>query len=118
MTNKARSTAILLLMCSTCCCFLGYSFLKLTTVYSVCGEPVPREILLNGHEMDVMDVEGRAGCASMNELWGEHEIRVKFKDGTERIVLVYPSIRDYDSSAIHIGRDKVKAYSLRYKIVK
>ncbi|HRF60560.1 MAG TPA: hypothetical protein PLH94_11705 [Fimbriimonadaceae bacterium] len=54
----------------------------------------------------------------MNELWGEHEIRVTFEDGTERIVIVYPSIRDYESSSIHIGKDKVKAYNWRYKVVK
>jgi len=75
---------------------------------------MPKEIAQNGRALEI----GREGCADMNELWGEHEIRVTFEDGTERIVIVYPSIRDYESSSIHIGKDKVKAYNWRYKVVK
>jgi hypothetical protein len=98
------------------CLVAVYYLLKELQTYLISAEPAPESITFDGRPV-ALDADSHDSFI-MREIWGEHIIVVRFKDGSTMKVAVFPRLSDDNSSSLVITPMKVRSYGdLRFKVL-
>ncbi len=112
--RRLRAIVVVSSLMLAAACLIGFSCYKFSHTYLISANPVPSRITVNG-ETQEFDPNG---CFIFRELYGEHTIHVRYKDGSSITVMVFPRIDDDNSSSLTISKAGVAGNGdLKYRVI-